>query len=541
MAIKQKPWLEKYDKGVAKNIDIPPITLVELFKNAADNSGDSICIIYEDQEYSFRTVDEISNRIAYYLLSDGLKKGDRVGILLPNIPEFVMSYYGILKAGGVVMAINPAFRLTEIETQALESGINTLILYDRDCEKLKPLIDKANLKTVTVNDITLKDFELSKGDIFWNEIANDLLVNEFEGIEINPDDPAVFQYSGGTTGTPKCAVGLHRNLIANVYQFDQWLVNTQPSLETVLVAIPIYHVYGMVLGMNLAVKMHAKMILISDPRNLDALLSAAEKYQATIFPGVPSLYASINNYPPVLSGRYDLSTIKVCISGSATLPIKVKKDFEALTNGHLVEGYGLSEAPTATHCNPVFGENRDGSIGLPLPNVDCKVVDLETGEIELQSGEIGELVIKGPQVMAGYYHHMDETNKALRNGWLFTGDVVKMDDDGYFYLIDRKKDVIKVGGFQVWPNEIEAVLLNHPKVNEVAVAGVFDEHGNETAKAWIVLKAGEQCTAKEIQLFCDQYLARYKVPKYIEFRKELPRTSVGKVLRRVLSEDHAMD
>jgi len=266
-------------------------------------------------------------------------------------------------------------------------------------------------------------------------------------VSVSPDDPAVFQYSGGTTGTPKCAIGLHRNLVANVYQFDRWLVNTEQGKETILVAIPVYHVYGMVLGMNLAVKMGARMVLIPNPRALDDLLQALETHQATIFPGVPSIYAAINHYPPVLAGDYDLSSIKACISGSTTLPVRVKQEFEALTQGHLVEGYGLSEAPTATHCNPILGENREGSIGLPLPNVDCKVVDIETGKKELGIGEAGELILQGPQVMAGYHQSPEETALVLRDGWLFTGDIVRMDEDGYFYIVDRKKDVIKVGGF----------------------------------------------------------------------------------------------
>jgi long-chain acyl-CoA synthetase len=535
MAFKNKPWLSHYDQGVPQEIVIPNISLVALFKSSVRNSSKSTCIIYQGRSFTYQEVDELSDRVARYLIKRGLKKGDRVGILLPNTPAFVISYYGILKAGGVVMAINPAFRPAEVEGQALESGIRFLILPDSVYHALSPLKEKTHLESMVV--VGDQPADLQPGDLSWEAILEEYQEGEPPEIAVSPDDPAVFQYSGGTTGTSKCAIGLHRNLVANVYQFDQWLVNTQQGIETVLVAIPIYHVYGMVLGMNLAVKMGARMVLIPDPRNLDALLQAAEDYQATVFPGVPSLYAAINHYPAVLSGRYDLSSIKACISGSATLPIKVKHDFEALTNGHLVEGYGLSEAPTATHCNPILGENREGSIGLPLPNVDCKVVDLETGEKALDVGEIGELIVKGPQVMAGYYQRPDETELTLRDGWLFTGDVVRMDQDGYFYIVDRKKDVIKVGGFQVWPNEIEAVIMGHPKVKEVAVAGVLDENGTEVAKAWVVLKEGETGSPEEIQAYCDEFLTRYKIPKYVAFRTSLPRTMVGKVLRRVLSAE----
>jgi long-chain acyl-CoA synthetase len=467
------------------------------------------------------------------LIASGIKKGERVGILLPNSPAFVISFLGILKAGGVVMALNPAYRPAEVEPHAKEAGIRVLIPTGAAYPAVSQL--KASTEFITMVVVDPVTSPLTPGDSTWEAMLEAHGAGEAVAVKVNPDDPAVFQYSGGTTGTPKCAIGLHRNLVANVYQFDQWLVNTEPGKETVLVAIPIYHVYGMVLGMNLAVKMRARMVLIPDAKKLDELLKSVEQYQTTVFPGVPSLYAAINHYPAVLAGEYDLSSIKACISGSATLPIKVKEEFEALTQGRLVEGYGLSEAPTATHCNPIMGENRAGSIGLPLPNVDCKVVDLETGRREVGVGEIGELIIKGPQVMAGYHQRPEETAQTLRDGWLFTGDVVRMDQDGYFYLVDRKKDVIKVGGFQVWPNEIESVLLQHPKVKEAAVAGVVDEHGNEAAKAWIVLQPGESVSPEELQSFCSQYLTRYKVPRSIAFRETLPRTMVGKVLRRVLA------
>ena len=533
----RKPWLANYDQEVPKHIEIPKSSIVDLLKKTVADSREATCTIYEGETLTYQAVDDLSDRVARYLLGKGLQKGERVGILLTNSPAFVISYFGILKAGGVVMALNPAYRPAEIELQAVESGIQFLILPEAIYPSTIPLVSKTDLKSMIV--VGGNGVRLSKGDVSWQVMLETYAEGAPVDVDVSPDDPAVFQYSGGTTGTPKCAIGLHRNLVANVYQFSEWLVNTEPGEETILVAIPIYHVYGMVLGMNLAVKMGARMVLIPDPRNLDALLQAVEKYKATIFPGVPSMYAAINHYPPVLAGKFDLSSIKACISGSATLPIKVKQDFEALTKGHLVEGYGLSEAPTATHCNPILGENREGSIGLPLPNVDCMVVDLETGTQEMGVGEVGELIVRGPQVMAGYHQRPEETAQTLRDNWLFTGDVVRMDGDGYFYIVDRKKDVIKVGGFQVWPNEIEAVIMGHPKVREAAVAGVVDEDGNEVAKAWVVLKEGETCSPMELQSFCDQFLTRYKIPKYVVFRESLPRTSVGKVLRRVLtSEDH---
>jgi len=535
MVYDTKPWINHYDPGVPAEIDIPEITLVDLFDDAVRQYGDSVCIIAEGKTLTYAQVDILSDSIARYLLSRGIRKGDCVGLLLPNTAEFVIGYYATLKIGAVVMAMNPAYRPAEIAQLAEESGLKVLILPAERYDSIKSISGRMELTSLVI----VGDWE-DQGDaqdVAWNAVLKDFSGGEKVNADVQPEDPAVFQYSGGTTGTPKCAIGLHRNLVANVFQFNRWLVNTRPGEETVLVAIPAYHVYGMVLGMNLAVKMGARMVLVANPTDLDSLLAAIEKYQATVFPGVPNLYAAINHYPPVLEGKYDLSSIKACISGSATLPLRVKREFEALTHGHLVEGYGLSEAPTATHCNPVLGENKAGSIGLPLPNVSCKVVDMETGTREMPVGEIGELIVRGPQVMAGYHHNEAETAMVLREGWLFTGDIVRMDEDGYFYIVDRKKDVIKVGGFQVWPNEIEAVIGQHPKVREVAAAGIVDENGAEFAKAWIVLREGETSTQEEIQAYCDRYLTSYKIPKAVEFVQSLPKTRVGKVLRRVLASE----
>ena len=532
MSYESKLWHKHYDPGVPAEISIPSLSLVDLLAQSVAAYGASTCIIQGGQEWSYAELDAASNQIAHYLLSEGLAKGDRVGLLLPNTAEFVIGYYGILKAGGVVMALNPLYTPAEVQTLAAESGIRFLILPDAAYEKMLTIkAQTAVEKMVVVGQAP----DLSAaGDAAWDGLLAEQPAGPVSEVAVSPDDPAVFQYSGGTTGTPKCAVGLHRNLVANVTQFRQWLVNTHEGEETVLVAIPCYHVYGMVLGMNLAVRLGARMVLIDNPKDMDGLLRAIETYQATIFPGVPNLYAAINHYPAVLAGDYDLSSVKACISGSATLPMKVKREFEALTHGHLVEGYGLSEAPTATHCNPVLGENREGSIGLPLPGVDCRIVDLATGTQDVPVGEVGELIVRGPQVMQGYHQKPVETRQTLRQSWLFTGDVARMDPDGYFYLVDRKKDVIKVGGFQVWPSEVEAVIQQHPKVREVAVAGVLDEEGAEYPKAWVVLADGAQTTPSEISAFCSIYLTAYKIPREIVFVESLPKTGVGKVLRRVL-------
>lgn len=303
-------------------------------------------------------------------------------------------------------------------------------------------------------------------------------------------------------------------------------------------AIPLYHVYGMVAGMSFAMACSAALVMIPNARDIKDDLDNLQKYRATIFPGVPTLYNAINTWPDVLAGKYDLSSIKACISGSAPLMRETKEQFEALTGGVVFEGYGLSEAPTAVTCNPMAGENRTGSIGMPLPDVDVRIVSLDDEVSVLPVGEIGEIVLKGPQVFKGYHNMPTETQNALRDGWLYTGDIGRMDENGYFYIVDRKKELIKPGGFQVWPREVEEVITEHPKVFEVGVAGIPDPKRGETVKAWIVLNPGETATVEEIREFCKEHMAPYKVPTQIEFRDELPKTNVGKILRRELVRQH---
>ena len=532
----KQPWLAHYDIGVPLHIGYPEKTIVDLFEDTATVFPNKTCTVYGTSKLTYSRISFLSDMVANYLLSSGVQKGERISILLPNIPEFIIAYYGILKVGGVVLALNPSNHHNELIQQINEVDVKRIFLEQGKYRSMVSDIEQTSLDGFIVVGNTKE--KLRKNDICFKTIFKSKYSTLIRKVIISPDDAAIFQYSGGTTGLPKCAIGTHRNLVANAIQFRKWLVNTEEGNENVLIAIPLYHVYGMVLGMNLAVLLGAGMILIPDPRNLDNLLSQIEQHQATIFPGVPNLYSAINRLPAVQEGRYDLSSIKVCVSGSATLPEHTKTEFEQFTGGHLVEGYGLSEAPTATHCNPILGENRIGSIGLPLPDVECRIVNIETGMHDVPQGGIGELIVRGPQVMQGYYHQPDETELVLRDGWLFTGDICKMDAEGYFYLIDRKKDVIKVGGFQVWPNEVEKVILENPKVQDAAVAGVFDQNKGEMVKAWVVIKSGKTATGLEIISWCKQYLTRYKAPTMVEFVDVLPRSGVGKVLRRILVTEH---
>jgi len=551
----ERPWFKNYDKGVPQHIDYPEIPLHQLLEDAARTYPDAPCTIFKGASISFKEMDEITDRLAAGLADLGVRKGDRVGIFMPNTPQFVMAYFGILKAGGVVVASNFMYGPREIEHQANDSGMEVVIVMTNFYNKIKEVQDKTKIRSLVVTNIketlpSLLSFlftltkekkggfrvDLTEGDVWMKDLIEAHTPEDRPTVDIEPDDTAIFQYSGGTTGVPKAAIALHRNLVANAYQTGSWLVDTELGKEVVLMAIPLYHVYGMVAGMLFAIRIGASLVMVPDPRDVKDVLSTIQKYRASYYPGVPALYNLINNFPEV--GNYDLSSIKGCISGSAPLLRETKEKFESLTGGKVFEGFGLSEAPTATHCNPMLGENRTGSIGLPLPDVDVRIISLDDEVSELQVGEIGELVIKGPQVFKGYHNMPTETQNTLRDGWLYTGDIARKDEDGYFYIVDRKKELIKPGGFQVWPREVEEVIKDYPAVLEVGVAGIPDADSGEAIKAWVVLKPGETATEEDIIQFCKAEMANFKAPKQVEFRDELPKTTVGKILRRELVREH---
>ena len=353
-------------------------------------------------------------------------------------------------------------------------------------------------------------------------------------MKVVPEDVALFQYTGGTTGTPKAAMLTHGNLMANMLQIEAWFTSAEAGNEVMLAVLPFFHVYGMTICMLYGVWGGFEIVMLPRPRPIENVMKVVHKTRASIFPGVPTLYTAINNHPDVK--KFDLSSVKICLSGSAPLPQEVQQRFEVLTGGKLVEGYGLSETSPVAHAGPIQGFRKAGSIGLPLPDTDARIVDLETKQ-PLATGEVGELAIRGPQVMKGYWQRPEETADALRDGWFFTGDIGRMDEDGFFYIVDRAKDMIAASGLKVLPRDVEEVLFTHPAVLEAVVAGVPDPYRGETVKAWIVLKPGATATAEDITAHCKQDLAAFKVPKLIEFRTELPKTAVGKVLRRVLVEE----
>jgi len=558
-----KPWLAHYDKGVPHTIEYPHAPLFHFLEEAARRYPDRACTIFKGAVVSYREMNEQSNAMAAALVAMGVKKGDRVGIFMPNLPQFVVAFFGILKAGGVVVAVNPTYPVEEVLTPVNDAGIEVMFTLSRFYGKLKEVRAKSGLKKIIVSNIkealppVLKIlFTLAKekkegdridalegGDVWMQDLLKKHANSPKPNVDVQPDDTALFQYSGGTTGVPKGAVAMHRNVVANTLQIKLWMTGLEEGNEVVLMGIPLFHVYGMVAGMSFAMASGATMVMVPNARDLKDVLENISKYKATIFPGVPLLYNGINNHPDVKAGKYNLSSIKACISGSAALMRETKEEFERLTGGKVFEGFGMSEAPTAVTCNPLNGVNKTGSIGMPLPDVDMKLISLDDGETEMQPGEIGEIVVSGPQVMKGYHNMPTETANSLRtlkdgNIWLFTGDIARMDEDGYFYIVDRKKELIKPGGFQVWPREVEEAIMSHPKVLEVGVGGIPDPNRGETVKAWVVIKPGESLTEEELRAFCKERLAPYKVPTQVEFRNELPKTTVGKILRRELVRQH---
>ena len=548
-------WQKQYDEGVPTEVEVPEIRLHDFLDQSARDFPDRPRSIFKGAVITYREMSDLTDRLASGLVARGVKMGDRVAIFVPNSPHFVIAFYAILKAGGVAVATNPLYTHREIVHQMNDSGAELMLVMSNFYNTVKEVRSDTRLKKLIVTNI--KEYlppllrllftvakersgghrvRLEESDEWLQAILDQESASDRPEVDIGPEDTALLQYTGGTTGLSKGAVGLHRYLVANTLQCDAWIspVGGEPGEGVTLMAIPMFHVYGLVAGMSYSVQCAAAMVMIPNPRDLKDVLTSIDKYKPTVYPGAPAMYNAINNHPDVLAGKYDLSSIEACISGSAPLLRETKVRFEELTGGKLVEGFGLTESLVATHGNPILGENRIGSIGVPFPNVDSRIISLDDDVTVLEPNEVGELVITGPSIMKGYHNMPTETANAIRDGWLYTGDIAYMDDDGYFYIVDRKKEMIKPGGFQVWPREVEEAIAQNPKVLEVGVAGIPDAYRGETVKAWVVLKPKQEATVEELQDWCRERLAPYKVPTQVEFRDELPKTTVGKILRREL-------
>ncbi len=554
--LEAKPWLKMYPKEIPATLEYSLDPVQKFLENSAKLFPEKSAIHFMGKEMTFKQLYEDTVRFAGYLQANiGIKKGDRVAIMLPNTPQAVIGYFAVLLAGGIVVQTNPLYTERELEYQLKDSGAKAIITLDVLYPRVSKVMPQTELEHIIVTAI--KDYLPFPKNLVYPFIqkkqygivvkvrheGHSHLLSEILKMkplkltenEIDPEeDVALLQYTGGTTGFPKGVMLTHKNLIANTTASEKWIYKCKPGKETVLGIVPFFHVYGMTVCMLLSVKMACKMVIMPKFDALDTL-KTIHKQRPTLFPGAPTIYIGLLNHPDIK--KYDLSSIEACISGSAPLPVEVQQKFEEITNGKLVEGYGLSEASPVTHANFLWdGERVKGSIGVPYPDTDAKIISLDTGE-PVPIGEIGEIVIKGPQIMKGYWNRPDETAETLKDGWLYTGDLGYMDDKGYFYVVDRKKDMIIAGGYNIYPREIEEVLYEHPDVQEVVVAGVPDAYRGETVKAYIVLKEGSAVTTEEINQFARKYLAAYKVPRIYEFRKELPKTAVGKILRRSLVDE----
>jgi long-chain acyl-CoA synthetase len=557
------PWIRHYEQGVPAHLEIPDQPLTWLLDRTASSYPNRTALIYYGTRLSYAQLAHHAHGFATALQGLGVKKGDRIAIALPNIPQYPMAFYGALLAGAVVVPTNPLYTEREMQHQLADSGARVLVML----ETFYPIVRAVRPQTVLDHIILTSPadflppvlralFPLSQRrtrsaephlthqelhDDHTLHVMHTLLESHREDDRvvfsspepIQASDLAVLQYTGGTTGLSKGAMLSHRNLLANAMQTRAWYPKAREGEEVMLCVAPFFHAYGLTVGMNCSLLVAASMVLIPRFKGQE-VVKAIRRYHPTIFPGIPTMYLAVMGE----AGNHsdDLRSIKYCISGGAPLPAQVQAEFEALTGGRLVEGYGLSEASPVTHCNPLTEESRNGSIGLPLPGVEAAILDQATGE-PVPIGEVGELVVKGPNSMRGYWNRPEETSQVFRKGWMRTGDLGKMDADGYFSIVERVKDVIIASGFKVYPREVEEVLFKHPAVAEVAVAGVADAYRGETVAAFIVLKPGIEAseeTKRELLQYCKQELTAYKVPTILEFRESLPKSLVGKVIRRAL-------
>jgi long-chain acyl-CoA synthetase len=535
----EKPWLKVYERGgVEPESEIYEGSLYDLFRNAAEEHRGRVALSFYGTEFEFPRLQALVEKMAGSLAASGVKKGDRVALMLPNCPQYVISFLATVRIGAVVTQLNPMYVEREIEHILTDSGAETIVVYADMYPRVRAVLPRSSLKNVVVVSFGGEPEGLEAGHrSFGDFLGTD--APPAPQVEIDPaEDVAALQYTGGTTGVSKGAMLTHRNLVANVQQtIDVFVKNpAQFRGKKAVAVLPFFHIYGLTCVMLFGLKLGTTQVLVPrfDPAEVMALI---RDQQPTLFAGVPTMYMAF-----LASGQdlraHGFDRVLIFNSGGAPLPINLKRAFEEQSGRPLFEGYGLSEASPVTHNNPPFlGEGREGSIGVPIPSTDARIVDVATGEAEMPVGESGELTIKGPQVMKGYWNMPEETASTLRDGWLHTGDIARMDEDGYFYVVDRKKDMILAGGYNVYPRDIEEVLFEHPDVAEAVAVGVPDEYRGETVKAFVVKKAGSAVTEEELSAFCRERLAAYKVPKLVEFRAELPKSAVGKLLRRVLVEE----
>ena len=544
-----KPWLDHYDEGVLHTLaPYPQVTLVDLLRQTAAEHPEYPALHFMENTISYGELQQESDAFAAALFSDGVRKGDRVAVLLPNSPQMIVAEFGIWKCGAIAVLLNPLWTEHEIERAINECEASVAVVLAPFYDKINALRSRTLLKTVVLTAIQDYLPSASPGHSATNLHHGDfemlaMLASHRESvppdIEVKPEDPALFLFSGGTTGKPKCVIGRHEAPIMTGMQLDAWFsVALGRERSVIMLNLPLFHVYPQVAMMPIAFLRGGPMALMPDPRDFEALIKTIRQLKAVLLPGVPTLFNALAAHPLLRDDPRALDSLKLIISAAAPLHNETRSRFETLTGATIIEAYGLTETMVSPACTPIAGQKKNGSVGLPVPDVEVRIVDADTGSEKLAAGQVGEVAIRSPQIMTGYWKEPEESAAVLRDGWIYTGDLGYLDDDGFLYIVDRKKDVIKPSGFQVWPREVEEVISTHPAVLECGVAGVPDDYQVEAVKAWVVLRKENSVDAEQLRNWCRQELAAYKIPKHIEFCAQLPKSGVGKVLRRLLVEQH---
>ena len=560
------PWLQHYDDGVPATLaPYPRRTLLDYLDDWVRERPTSTALLFKGATMTWGELDRASDALASALRRLGVGRGDRVGLLLPNCPQFFVAELGAWKLGAIVAPLNPIYTDRELEEAIRENGVETIVALTRFYHRLKRVQPRTPLKRIVATNIktyfplalrvlfTLfrekKDGDritLASDDYEYSALLARCAGERPQRVSLDGNDPAVLLMSGGTTGTPKGVLGTHAAYVITGIQVQAWMVSILRGGEKVIMLpLPLFHVYGNVGVQGLAIVTGNPLSLVPNPRDIDDLVATIRKVKPTFFNGVPTLYVALLNHPAVQQGKVDFKSIRICVCGAAALMNETRQRFESLTGGRILEGYSLTEAMMALVVNPVEGPNKPGSVGMPLPDVEVRIYDAEEGVKELAPHDVGEICFSGAQLMTGFWHRPDETAQVLRDHveasgtrrWLHTGDLGYLDQDGYLFIVDRKKDLIKTSGYQVWPREVEETLASHDAVAEVGVAGVPDETKGEAVRAWVVLRRGQSASEADLRAYCRERLAPYKVPSKIEMRTELPKTMVGKVLRRALREE----
>lgn len=562
--MESKPWLKNYDDGIPHTLQpYPERTLLDVVTETARQRPDHPALLFVGTRLSYAELERWSDVFAAALVAHGVEKGDRVAVLLPNCPQAVIGQLGAWKAGAIAVMLNPLYTERELQHALADCGAETALVLTRFYDKLKALQARTSLRTVIATNIKeympahlrflftlLRErregdrISLQTDDLWLSKLLHHHRDEPRPNVSVGPHDAALILFSGGTTGTPKGVVSTHQGPLMAAMQIQAWTESIMEQWDDVIMLnMPLFHVYGNVGVLSFGLLDHHPLVLVPNPADMDAMFAAIRRERPAFLPGVPTLLIRMLNHPDLQAGKVDLTSIKLCISGAAPLLAETKRRFEDLTGGRIVEGYALTESVMAAVITPIQGGCPPGAIGLPLPDVVIRIVDADTGQDTLPLGEIGEVLISAPELMQGYWQRPSETASTIRQDpslgseerWLYTGDLGYLDEGGYLYIVDRKKDVIKPSGFQVWPREVEEVISTHPAVAEVGVAGVPDDYQGEAVKAWVVLREGQQLTADELRAYCRENLAAYKVPRAVEFRDSLPKTQIGKVLRRELA------